>query len=307
MAQSTTDWLKTATGRLESELVSKNGEAQRERTRRGIAQVARFWTEQDGNEKEFEEFVRTHFAGDQKSLDTLFERYEALLEKLHGHMHEISREFRSQVDLDAGPIEPYDEIFAGYDPSAHVIDDFFRNKLAFVVLLNFPLTTLDQRLAEGTNWSRRQWAEARLAQMFSKRIPAEVNLAIAQATADAERYVSQYNIWMHHLLDEKGMRLFPAKMRLLSHWNLRDQIKADYADPKNGPAKQRMIQKVMERIVTQTIPAAVIDNPNVDWNPFTRGTRGSPQIPHAAGNVQSGEKGRSVFADCPDPHRPEIR
>ena len=58
-------------------------------------------------------------------------------------------------------------------------------------------------------------------------------------------------------------------MRLLSHWNLRDEIKADYTDPANGLAKQRMIQQVMERIVTQTIPAVVINNPAVDWNPFT--------------------------------------
>ena len=50
-------------------------------------------------------------------------------------------------------------------------------------------------------------------------------------------------------------------MRLLSHWNLRDEIKADYADAKTGLAKQRAIAQVMERIVTQTIPTAVVDNP----------------------------------------------
>src|SRR4029077_4290493 len=79
----------------------------------------------------------------------------------------------------------------------------------------------------------------------------------------------QYNIWMYHLLDPRGQRLFPPKMRLLSHWNLRDEIKADYTDGQAGLAKQRMIQQLMERIVTQTIPQVVIDNPAVDWNPFT--------------------------------------
>jgi hypothetical protein len=34
-------------------------------------------------------------------------------------------------------------------------------------------------------------------------------------------------------------------------------------------AKQRMIEKVMERIVTQTIPEAVINNPQLDWNPYS--------------------------------------
>ncbi len=62
---------------------------------------------------------------------------------------------------------------------------------------------------------------------------------------------------------------FREGQRLLSHWNLRDEIKADYSDGEKGLAKQRMIAQVMDRIVTQTIPAAVVDNPYLDWNPFT--------------------------------------
>jgi hypothetical protein len=69
-------------------------------------------------------------------------------------------------------------------------------------------------------------------------------------------------------VNDKGERLFPAKMRLLSHWNLRDQIKADYAAP-DGLPRQRAMQLVMERIVTQQIPQAAINNPQVDWNPWT--------------------------------------
>src|SRR5438093_13733383 len=77
---------------------------------------------------------------------------------------------------------------------------------------------------------------------------------------------------MHHLVDAGGKRLFPPKLRLLSHWNLRDEIKADYGDPA-GLAKQRMIARVFERIATQTIPAAVVNNPAVDWNPETNDVR----------------------------------
>src|SRR5213082_59236 len=262
-------WVNASNAKLERELLGKYGEAQRARLERGLHQVAELWRPEDGDAAAFEEFVRANFAGDQATLDTMFSRFERLLEQLGGHMHEINREFRQQMDLDLGPVLPFDETFGGYDPSAHIIDDFFQNKLAFVVLLNFPLTTLDERLKDGPRWSRRQWAEVRLAQRFSKRIPADVNLGIAQAEGAAARYVAEYNIWMHHLIDENGQRLFPPKMRLLSHWNLRDEIKADYADKQNGLAKQRMIQQVMGRIVTQTIPAVVVNNPNVDWNPFT--------------------------------------
>jgi len=262
-------WAAQSCEKLQGELVAKYGAEQRARVERGLHQVSEFWRDDDGDAATFETFVRDNFAGDQATLDTMFNRFEQLLEQLNGHMHEINRAFRQQLDLDLGPVLPMDEAFGGYDPSAHVIDDFFKNKLAFTVLLNFPLTTLDERLKQGPSWSRRQWAEVRLAQIFDKRIPAEVNLGVSQAEAESGNYISQYNIWMHHLVNDHGERLFPPKMRLLSHWNLRDEIKSDYADAQNGLAKQRTIQQVMDRIVTQTIPGDVVDNPAVDWNPFT--------------------------------------
>ncbi len=180
-------WMKASSDTLEKELIAKYGEGQRARLQRGLHQVSEFWRTEDGDAAEFEDFVRTNFAGDQATLDTMFDRFESLFEQLDGHMHEINREFRQQLDLDRGPILPFDEVIGGYDPSAHVLDDFFANKLAFTVLLNFPLTTLDERLKDGPGWSRRQWAEARLAQRFSKRIPADVSLAIAQADAESEQ------------------------------------------------------------------------------------------------------------------------
>jgi hypothetical protein len=266
---STLSWLKDKKEKLANQLVTKYGEGQRGRMERGLHQIAQFWRAEDGDAETFETFVLANFAGDSATLETMFQRFQRLLEQLHGHMQEINREFRQQADLDLGPVLPFDDLFAGYDPSAHVIDDFFDNKLAFVVLLNFPLTTLKERLSDGASWSRKQWAEARLAQTFSKRIPSAVNLEVARAAAESDSYISRYNIWMFHLIDESGNRLFPPNLRLLSHWNLRDEIKANYTDSQNGLAKQRTIQKVMERIVTQTIPEVVVNNPDVDWNPWT--------------------------------------
>jgi hypothetical protein len=268
-------WGKESSSKLEKELVKQFGENERPRLQKGVEQVLSFWREEDGDAAEFESFVRKYFApssapvGKEPPLDILLPRFEEMLEKISGHMNEITVALRLQSDLDLGPIHPVDELFAAYSPSAHLSDDFFKNKLAFVALLNFPLTTLEQRLAEGDRWTRRQWAETRLAHRFASRIPADVNAAISQAASEADQYIAEYNIWMHHIVDKSGTRLFPAKKRLLSHWNLRDEIKASYADVKTGLAKQRTIQQVMERIVTQTIPQSVIDNPRVDWNPHT--------------------------------------
>ena len=265
-------WIADTVAALEEELVAAHGEEQRARAQKGLDQVASFWREQDGGQEAFEAFVRRNFAGDAESVDVMFSRFEKLLEQLDGHSLEILLAFREQSDLDLGPIQPFDEIFAAYDPSAHVMDDFFENKLAFVVLLNFPLSSLSQRLDEGESWTRQQWATARLADRFAKRVPASVQQAVSAAGAVADQYIAEYNIWMHHLITDDGERLFPAGMKLLSHWNLRDEIKSNYSsNDSTGLAKQRMIQKVMERIVDQTIPEIVVNNPHVDWNPYANG------------------------------------
>lgn len=271
---------------LEGELVARHGEESRARGKRGLAQSAALWRSSDGDDAAFGEVVRTHFLADPAQRDALFERMQKVLESVDGHLLEVTRDLREHSDLDRGEILAFDETMAGWDPSAHVLDDLFGNRLAFAVLLNFPLTTLQERLEKGPSWSRREWAEARLAERFGKRIPADVSQAVASASAEASRYVAAYNLRVHHLLDEKGRRLFPPGKRLLSHWNLRDEIKASYGDGPDALARQRTIAKAMERIVTQTIPKAAIDAPWVDWNPFTNEVKvttslepGAPPLP----------------------------
>jgi hypothetical protein len=148
-------WLKTAQTALAQELTAKYGDTQKARIEHGLAQVAALWRDGDGDEKVFEEFVRTNFAGDQKTLDVMFDRFSLLFEQLFGRLSEINREFRNQSDLDLGPIYPFDEVFGAYDPGAHVADDFFQNKIAFIVLLNFQQTTLEERLNDGDRKSTR--------------------------------------------------------------------------------------------------------------------------------------------------------
>ncbi|HEY0880477.1 MAG TPA: hypothetical protein VGD87_03045 [Archangium sp.] len=256
---------------IQDELIKKHGEAQRARIERGLAQVASLWRKEDGD---LAAFAREHFLAERQDLDATLARFEANFEQLDGHLLEIGRELRRPTELDVGPMLGVDPLFAAYDPSAHLTEDLFTNKLGFVVLLNFPLTTLEQRLA-AKDWSRQQWAEARLAGRFARRVPANVQQEITSAQANADLYIAEYNVWMHHVLSEKGDRLFPKGKRLISHWNLRDELKAQYAN-KDGLDRQRAIVKVMERIVTQTIPAAVIDNPALDWNPFTNTVVAAP-------------------------------
>jgi hypothetical protein len=249
-------------------LKKAHGAGEAARIDRGVAQVARFWRPEDGDAAAFRAFVEAEFVPTGDPKDAVFGRLELALERIDGYFLSMSRDLRRGLDLDLGPLVPLDERLGSFEPAAHLSEDLFKSKLAFVALLNFPLTTLEERLAEGGGWSRRQWAEARLAQRFSTRIPAEVNAGLTQAYADAARYIADYNVYMHHVLTADGRRLFPPGLRLLSHWNLRDEIKARYADPE-GLARQRLIAAVMDRIVRQEIPAVAVNNPLVDWTPET--------------------------------------
>jgi hypothetical protein len=264
----------TAEGRsrLVEGLVKKHGEGARARIERGVTQVAALWRPSDGD---LAAFVSEQLVVDPALLTATRDRLESILEQVNGHMLEVGRALKWSTDVDNGPLLPVDPMLAGLDLGAHVDDDLFKSKVAFVALLNFPATTLAERLAEGAGWSRDQWASVRLAGRFDRRIPAEVQQHIALVGSQADLYIAEYNLWMHHVLSEKGERLFPKGLRLISHWNLRDQLKADYADPK-GHEKQRTIARLMERIVTQSIPAAVVNNPRVDWSPFTNEVKPTP-------------------------------
>ncbi len=267
--------LQAAAARATKALVAKYGEAERGRIERGVVQAAAFWRPSEGDAKAFEAFCVEQFLPHGEPLDRTFGRFEAAFEQLDGHAVEVGRELSRWAQLDVGPMMPVDELLAAYDPYAHVVEDLFSGKIAFVALLNFPLTTLDERLAKGESWSRREWAEVRLANRFARRVPAEVNQKLTRAKTAADLYIADYNVYVHHVLSEKGERLFPKGKRLLSHWNLRDELKAQYAQ-EGGLARQRVIAKVLDRIATQTIPAVVVNDPTVDWNPFTNEVRPAP-------------------------------
>jgi hypothetical protein len=285
---------------LENELVTRWGEAQRPRIARGIAQVRSLWRQEDGSADELSAFVKEHWLGDPAARQATFDRLEYVLEQVNGYLYETRRVLREASDLEIGALLPVDPLLGGYDASAHLTEDLFANKVAFVVLLNFPLTTLAERLDSGPHWSRQEWAEARLASRFRTRLPADVSLAIAGAEADGEAYIAGYNVWMHHLVTPDGARPWAKGLRLISHWNLRDDLKARYAE-KDGLAKQRIIAKAMERIVTQTIPAAVVDDPRFDWEPFTNTVREAP-----AAEVEEGQRRPKPAGDLAA-HEPDTR
>lgn len=257
-------------------LIAKHGQQHADRIRRGVEQVAQRWWAEDGDAGAFSAFCESSFIADPAELEAAFARMERVFEQVDGHLHEVRRELTTPLDLDTGDISSVDQLLSSLDLSAHVNDDLFRTKVAFLALLNFPVHTLQERLEQGAKWDRATWARSRMMDRFVLRVPAAVQQEATEAFTTADQYIASYNIRMDRLVTPEGERLFPENLRLITHWGLRDELGSHYADPA-GLAKQRMILKVMERIVRQEIPAAVIDNPDVTWDPVTNKVQGGSQ------------------------------
>ncbi|HNY02775.1 MAG TPA: hypothetical protein PKG48_09325 [Bacteroidales bacterium] len=250
-------------------LSPRAGECEKPRMEKGVKQCAAMWTRADGTSTDFANLCKTYFAADDAGREALFNRLSANWESLFGHFNMISLDLKRGMHLDIGEMLPVDEIFGAYDPYAHFNDDMFTSKMAFITALNFPFYTLKEKEELGPKWSRLQWAYVRMGDLFNSRVPAEVNVKISEALTEADNYISRYNIYVGNLVDEQGKTHFDKDMKLLSHWNLRDELKANYNKGDEGLLKQKMIYQVMLRIIQQDIPDSVINNPAFQWNPFT--------------------------------------
>lgn len=237
---------------------------------RGVEQVAALWHESDGTETDFLTLVSNSYAGNSADRQLLYNRLTHIIE-LCGQSADILNNTLQEPTTLLGKGEPtqVDWIISGYSPMAHFAEDMFANKIAHICVLNFPHYTLEEKNILGQKWSRQEWAYARLGDIFHTRVPGNVMAAYSQALSQAENYIAGYNIMMHCLRNEQGEQLWQEPMALLSHWNLRDELKSNYAAVPHAHEKQEMIYQVMLRIIRQEIPACVVNNEEFVWYPQT--------------------------------------
>lgn len=239
------------------------------RVERGVKDVASLWRKKDGTDKDFQKFCESSFIGDVQDRHVFFEKISRNMEILNGHFNQIALRLQEPLHLKYGNVTPLDEAFGGFNPGAHLEEDLYSGKIAFQVALNFPYYSLSEKQSYGKDWTREEWAYARLGDLFTSRVPAELKQEVSRVGSNSDVYVSQYNIHAGQLIDDDGNHPFPENMVLLSHWNLRDELKANYPNVEEGLHKQQMIYQVMKRIISQTIPEEVIDNPAYEWNPIS--------------------------------------
>lgn len=256
--QKTTDTLKML-----------HGKSSLFRIERGVSQVAALWRAEDGTAEEFEAFCRKMFVADEAELSKLYDTLERNFEVMIGHFHKIDSHLKRPLHVSGPATTELDMLFGYYDVYAHLDDDMFSGKVAFVTALNFPFYTLEEKSRLGESWSRREWAYARMGDRFISRVPASIKQGQSKVLTENDTYIAEYNIVMGNLVDENGQRLFPEDMKLISHWGLRDELKSNYANKEQGLTKQRMIYQVMKRIIDQTLPENVVGNEELLWEPYS--------------------------------------
>ncbi|MCC8174728.1 MAG: hypothetical protein LIO65_10340 [Odoribacter sp.] len=271
------------------ETLSQQNSHAKERIQKGVNQVAFLWTERDGSEEEFKEFCTTYFISDDKEREEVFYKISNYMESLWGNFNNIHQQLQWNLHLDTGPLHKIDYLFSAYSSGAHLAEDFYNNKIAFVTALNFPKLSLEEKEALGND--RKQWAYARLGDVFTERIGTGLRQQSAKAGSNSDIYIASYNIYMGSVTNKKRQKLFPENMILLSHWNLRDEIKANYGQGKEGLEKQRIVHEVMKHIISQDIPKEVINAGEYDWNPYTNTIfKNKEKVSHTTENFERYER-----------------
>lgn len=266
---STTLITESAKGETIKLLLDKHGNDFKERIEKGVAQAASFWNAEDGSIEDFKSYCVENFIADAKELKTVMLKLSEKFEVLNGFFHQIDVKLQEPLHLDKGEIHDIDMMFGMYNAASHYKTDFFSNKIAFYILLNFPFYSLEEKSELGKTWSREQWAMARIADLYTSRVPAELIQEASKMATASDTYISEYNIFMGNLVNDEMKASFPKDMKLISHWGLRDELKSNYSGGVTGLEKQKTIYHVMLNIINQDIPKDIINSDKYQWNPHS--------------------------------------
>jgi len=254
--------------KTQQELIKKYGEQYIPDIKEGIENVSDIWKDDDGNEAEFNNFCILYYVKPGKERYHLLKKCDEILETWHGHLGEIVTVFTKWQILDIEPLTPFDTLIAKYNPFAHLNEDMFKSKLAFIIQLNFKRSDFLKQRVKGKKWSRINWVKCRLGEVGEERIPPEILAKHWQIMQSAHAYIDNYYINLNNI-QKNGKHLFENYSPLSVHWGLRDEIRSLYSakdSRQNILTKQLAIFNILENVVTGTIPKEVINNNNYIWD-----------------------------------------
>ena len=240
---------------------------------RGVRQAAELWTSVDGTEKDFDRFCQDYFCKNLSDKTQLFLRICDNFEVIFGHSNRISIELQRPAQVTGYAYTSIDPLFSSYNAMHHFQEDMFNSKMAFVIILNFPHFTLKEKQQNGNRWSDLEWGFVRLGDMFTSRLPSNIEQKIANVMTAANQYIDNYNIDMEQVGSYYNQFYWHSPTPLISHWGLRDELKAAYSDAVNGVEKQEVLYDVMKRIIRNDVPLDIIKHDkSYKWYPSTNQT-----------------------------------
>jgi hypothetical protein len=229
--------------------------------------VAARWIESDGTEADFHAFCLKHYVGAPIAKTQLLQKIQEKIEKIFGLSLSLYWSNAWSVMMQTGPLEPIDNIFSEMDPNAHILEDFYRSKLALVILLNFPLLSLDEkRKLTTTVVDRARLAQCRLAELCQYRILFEVRALESSAVSQTFQYLGHLMFDLDRVVTNEGRPWVHNPIKVDCHWGLRDQIVLHYQDP-DGLSKQTLLAKMWERAILEEVPSVYYDDATAHWDP----------------------------------------
>ena len=126
--------LQQITPEVVDAMVSKHGEACKQRALAGVERVAARWTLSDGDQHAFRDFCLNHFVAEDERLSDLIDRLEIATEQIGGHLYEMHRSLRRWSDLRGEQMSEIDDILATFDPAPDLADQFHRQRLALSLI-----------------------------------------------------------------------------------------------------------------------------------------------------------------------------
>jgi len=256
-------------------LIARHGESERDRIAAGVFRVAERWTGRDGDADAFGSFCVESFVPRAK-LELFLDRLEFGLEQVRGHLYELRRNLRVFNDVRTEELTAIDDCLGKFDPAPDLAEQTYRQKLAFLALLNLDRPPLATMLAEGAGWDANRWASVRICRSFTPRLPVETSDRARLVGHRANRWVAGFHIPVGRLVDERGHRHFAPDRALLAHWLVREEIKAGYGDA-DGLRRQRALAWTMARHIDGSIPLAVMEKRGEgDWDAANNTVGGQP-------------------------------
>ena len=197
ITQSTTDKVVTS-------IMEKHPDVDKNRVERGVQQTANLWFPENGTETEFAEFCVANFIASNDARHVAYNKIARNFEILYGHFNKITLELLEPLHLSTGgEVTAIDQMFGAYNVGAHLQSDFYKNKIAYIITLNFPEYSLAEKNKLGGEWNREDWAYARLGDYFTARVPANLKMKYSETETAADVYIADYNIFAGQLINER--------------------------------------------------------------------------------------------------------